>query len=94
MADIKISLLSDDNDEYLYDVEISEGGSTTEHRVTLFVEDYENITDTEIDPDELIMKSFKFLLEREPKEAILGEFNITEIAQYFPEYNFEIMDSE
>jgi len=94
MADIKITLVSDDNDEYVYDVEIEEGGSATEHRVILSAEDYEAITDTEIDPDEFVKKSFEFLLEREPKESILGEFNLTEIGQSFPEYNDEIMDSD
>ena len=94
MEDIKISLVSDGNEEYIYDVEINEGGSTTDHKVTLSLEDYEAITDTEIDPEELIRKSFEFMLEREPKEAILGEFNIAEIEQYFPEYREEIMGSE
>ena len=36
--------------------------------------------------DELIKKSFEFLLERESKESILKKFNINIIKQYFPEY--------
>ncbi len=34
----------------------------------------------------LIEKSFEFLLEREPKESILNEFDIIVIVKYFPEY--------
>jgi len=92
--DIKISQISDSDEEYVYDVEINEGGSATEHRVTLSVEDYEAITDTEIEPEELIQKTFEFMLDREPKESILGEFSISEVEYYFPEYREEIMGTE
>lgn len=37
-------------------------------------------------PEELIRKSFDFLLEREPKESILREFEVAAIARYFPDY--------
>ena len=93
MADIKVSLVSDDNEEYVYDVEVTEGGSATEHRVILPSDYYETITDSEIDPDELVKKSFEFLLDKEPKEAILGEFNIKEISQNFPDYEDEVLSS-
>ncbi|KKU11538.1 MAG: hypothetical protein UX16_C0012G0012 [Parcubacteria group bacterium GW2011_GWB1_45_7] len=94
MADIKVSPVSDDNDEYIYDVEVTEGGSATEHRVTLAFDYYETITNGEIDPDELVKKSFEFLLDKEPKEAILGEFNIEEILQHFPDFEDEVLSTE
>ena len=93
MADIKVSLVSDDNDGYIYDVEVSEGGSATEHRVTLPLDHYETVTSGEIDPDELVKKSFEFLLDKEPKEAILGEFNVNEILEHFPDYEDEVLSS-
>jgi hypothetical protein len=37
-------------------------------------------------PEELIRKSFEFLLEREPKEAILESFELPLISSYFPDY--------
>ena len=37
-------------------------------------------------PDDLVRRSFEFLLEREPKESILGRFDLMVIARYFPEY--------
>jgi len=43
-----------------------------------------------VPPEELVKKSFEFLLAREPKESILREFNLREIAKYFPEYESEI----
>ena len=41
-------------------------------------------------PAELVTKSFEFLLQREPKESILREFNLKVISTYFPEYEEEI----
>ena len=37
-------------------------------------------------PEELLEASFKFLLEREPKEAILTKFELPVIERYFPDY--------
>ncbi len=42
------------------------------------------------DPDDLVRRSFVFLLAREPKESILGRFDLLLIARYFPEYEREI----
>jgi hypothetical protein len=38
------------------------------------------------DPERLVQASFEFLLEREPKEAILRQFELADIGRYFPEY--------
>lgn len=51
---------------------------------------YERITAGQVDPQDLVKKSFEFLLEREAKESILPQFNIQVIPHYFPEYQKEI----
>ncbi len=38
----------------------------------------------------IVERSFEFLLEREPANAILGRFTLDEISRYFPEYAGEI----
>jgi hypothetical protein len=38
------------------------------------------------DPERLVRVSFEFLLEREPASSILAEFDLSDIARYFPEY--------
>ena len=38
------------------------------------------------DPTDLVRRSFAFLLEREPKESILGAFDLTVIGRYFPDW--------
>ena len=43
-----------------------------------------------VDPGELVRASFEFLLEREPAAAILREFGLDVISQYFPSYPAEI----
>ncbi|HET7520901.1 MAG TPA: hypothetical protein VFK61_05095 [Candidatus Limnocylindria bacterium] len=37
-------------------------------------------------PDRLVEESFRFLLEREPRESILRHFELSVISQYFPEW--------
>jgi hypothetical protein len=51
---------------------------------------WEKLTGGKVTPEELIKKSFEFLLEREPKESILKSFNLELINTYFPEYEGEI----
>jgi len=61
-----------------------------EYNVDLDDEYWQDLTGGKITKEELIKKSFKFLLEREPKESILSRFNLRIINQYFPEFEEEI----
>lgn len=71
-------------------VEVSEGGGGTTHRVAVTSDAYERLSGGAATPEELVRRSFEFLLEREPKESILREFDLTVISRYFPEYEAEI----
>jgi hypothetical protein len=71
-------------------VSITEGGSSTRHRVTLKQQDYERLSQGRCSAEECIRASFEFLLERETKESILREFDLTVIGRYFPEYEAEL----
>ncbi len=71
-------------------VTIEEKGSRSEHEVILDDEYYQNLTYGEISKEELIKRSFEFLLERESKESILSKFNLRVIKNYFPEYEEKI----
>jgi len=61
-----------------------------EYNVGLDDEYWQDLTGGKIAKEELIKKSFEFLLEREPKESILSRFNLRIIKQYFPEFEEEI----
>lgn len=41
---------------------------------------------------ELVAASFRFLLDREPKESILSRFDLGVIGTYFPEFSTRIGD--
>ena len=36
------------------------------------------------------LDDIRFLLDREPKESILGRFDVTVISRYFPEFEREL----
>ncbi|HWF13045.1 MAG TPA: hypothetical protein VG272_04855 [Candidatus Acidoferrales bacterium] len=77
-------------DQSRFKVRVIEGGSESGHQVTLSPKDYAKLGNGTVAPEELIRKSFQFLLEREPKESILGRFDLAIIGRYFPEYEGEI----
>ena len=71
---------------------VSEVHSGTEHTVELDDEYYRKLTAGRISAEELIEKSFYFLLKRESSKSILSRFNLKIIQRYFPEYEQEIME--
>jgi len=71
-------------------VTVTDKTSSTRHRVTLKRQDYERLSRGRCSPEECVRTSFEFLLEREPKESILREFDLTIIGRYFPEYEAEL----
>ena len=75
-----------------YAIDVIEGDETTTHRVTLDDAYYHKLTDGAVSPNELIERSFRFLLEREPKESILPSFHLNVIQKYFPEYETTIQE--
>jgi hypothetical protein len=71
-------------------VRVMEDGSETAHEVTVHPKDHARLARAGVEPEQLLRKSFEFLLEREPKESILSRFDLTVISRYFPEYEREI----
>lgn len=89
MAEIDVST-SQRDDTYEFQVTVKEGRSETRHQVTLSETDYERLTGGKVSPEKLVAESFRFLIEREPKESILRSFELTMIGRYFPEYEGEV----
>ena len=90
MAEIEVKK-SDHGDRYEFQVTVKERGRESHHRVTLRKADYERLAGGVASPEALVTESFRFLLEREPKESILGSFDLTVIGRYFPAYEREIV---
>jgi hypothetical protein len=73
-------------DGYACAVTVSEGSSSTQHRVRVTPADVSRWARGR-SADELVKDSFAFLLEREPKESILRAFDLSVIKRYFPEFD-------
>jgi hypothetical protein len=69
----------------IYDVVVDDDRGTTRHEVTVWPSDVARYA-PDATPEALLEASFVFLLEREPKEAILRKFELPVIERYFPEY--------
>ncbi len=91
MREIKIKTSSKtEENKWVFSVEVVEGDNKTVHTVDIDRSYYNKLTNGKIKPEDLIKKSFEFLLAREPKESILKEFNLMVISNYFPEFEKEI----
>jgi len=70
-------------------VTVDQGGERTTHGVSVKKADAERWargTETS-DIQDLVLRSFEFLLEREPAGSILKTFDLATIQRYFPEYD-------
>jgi hypothetical protein len=74
---------------YQCQVDVIDGGSTTRHAVEVSTAEL-NRWGRGRSAEELVRESFRFLLDREPKESILREFKLSVITRYFPDYEAAI----
>jgi hypothetical protein len=73
-------------DGYRCAVDVSDATGTTHHLVRVSRKDFDRWRRGR-SAEELVRDSFGFLLEREPKDSILREFDLSVIKRYFPEYD-------
>jgi hypothetical protein len=64
--------------------------TTTTHTVTVEPSYHEKLTGKGVPAEDLVKKSFNFLLERESNTSILRSFDLPVIGRYFPEYESSI----
>ncbi len=72
------------------DVVVGSALAATHHTVTVAAADLARLDPGASDPGELVERSFRFLLEREPNTSILRSFDLLDIADYFPEFEASI----
>ena len=75
---------------FRFEVTVTEGSGATTHRVTLDQSDFERLRRQDEGPERFVHRCIEFLLAREPKESILGSFDVSVISSYFPEFEAEI----
>jgi hypothetical protein len=82
-----------DGDSWRCDVSVDDRGQHTQHVVMVRPADLARwaggtqTQDVQKIVEDLVARSFDFLLEREPPEAILATFELSVIQRYFPEYD-------
>lgn len=89
METITIANKKDVTDGWLFTVDVSDDSGTTNHMVTVDEDYYKKLAKKDETPEQLVERSFEFLLDRESKNSILATFNLKDIATYFPEYEKE-----
>jgi hypothetical protein len=75
----------------VYRVTVEDHHGRTVHDVTVTPDDVTRYAPGTT-PERLVQASFEFLLEREPKEAILSRFALPVIERYFADYPRRIRD--
>jgi hypothetical protein len=79
-----------EGDPLEFEVVVREGRGETRHHVTMAGKTCDQLTAGKHTPERCLEAAFRFLLDREPKEAILGRFDVTVISRYFPEFEREL----
>lgn len=88
---IDVARIDDDSSESLrFDVTVRAGGGKTKHRVTMSRLLFERLSGGAHTAEQCVGAAFRFLLDREPKEAILSRFDVSVISLYFPEFEREL----
>jgi hypothetical protein len=78
-----------DGDSWRCEVRVDQGGVRSQHVVTVRPVDLARWSSgsERQDVEELVARSFDFLLERELPSEILATFELSVIQRYFPEYD-------
>jgi hypothetical protein len=71
--------------ETTFEVMVQDSTPTT-HTVSVTPDYAAKLSGGQITVEQLIIRSFEFLLERESNTSILRSFDLPVIARYFPEY--------
>jgi hypothetical protein len=71
-------------------VTVREPNGQTSHQVSLSQQTWQRLSGGTYSPEQCIDAAFRFLLDREPKESILGRFDVTLIARYFPSFERDL----
>jgi hypothetical protein len=87
MSNLAISVSPDPVHALAFDVVVRDARGETRHRLTMSTQDAARFAKLGADPPRAVEAAMRFLLDREPKEAILSAFDIRVIRRYFPEFD-------
>jgi hypothetical protein len=87
MSDPIIAVKSVSTRPLAFEVIVSDARGESRHQVTMSAEDAACWGKLGAEPSRCVEAAMRFLLDREPKEAILSAFDIRVIRRYFPEFD-------
>ncbi len=87
MSDAAISVRADPSRLLAFDVIVRDSRGESRHRVTISGEDEARWGRSGADPARCVEAAMAFLIDREPKEAILAAFDMDVIRRYFPDFD-------
>lgn len=71
-------------------VTIQDADGRSQYEVRLGRDSWPRLQKLDADPARIVAAAFRFLLDREPRDAILSRFDLREISRYFPEFEREL----
>jgi hypothetical protein len=87
MSDVTISVTPDTAHRLSFDVVIRDTHGESRHRVMMQADEAERWAKLGAGPSRCVEAAIQFLIDREPKEAILSAFDMGVIRRYFPEFD-------
>ena len=87
---MKVTETNQREDGWTFLVELGHGEEMIEYWVDVDKDYWTRLTNRRIEPAELVVITFKFLLSKELKELILKKFNLADITGVFPMYESEV----
>jgi hypothetical protein len=73
-------------DGWRCDVRVGDDDAATDHVVMLDHDALRDLAPVGASPEELVLESFRFLLEREPRDAIMRRFELPVISRFYADY--------
>lgn len=87
-----VVLRTKENGAFTFLVLVRDTDGESAFDVTLGQETYRRLSGEKYAPETCVEAAFRFLLDREPKQAILARFDIDQISHYFPEFERTLPD--
>lgn len=93
MHKLTVSKSGETINSWIFSVTVKDDSGESNHKVEVDKTYFKELTNEKITAVMLVSNSMSFLLDREPKEAILTEFNLREINNYFKDYESFIKEN-
>jgi hypothetical protein len=87
MSDPSISVTPHPGAKLTFDVIVRDARGESRHRVTIGADEARRWAELGAEPLRGVDAVMRFLLDREPKESILGAFDTNVVRRYFPEFD-------